>query len=89
LLHELARNVQAAVRARVAADTWDIFWLTEIEGVSMKEAARQKGKKFAAAYMARQRVRRQLRAEGEMLVAAGRRPEVQGGPGKSAQEGRK
>jgi RNA polymerase sigma factor (sigma-70 family) len=84
LLHELALNVQAAVRARVAGDTWDIFWLTEIEGLSTKEAARRMGKSFAAAYMARQRVRRQLRDEGDKVMAALRQQGVQVGLGKFA-----
>ena len=89
LLHDLALSVQATVRARVASDTWQTFWLTEIEGLSTKEAALQLGKSFAATYMARQRVRRQLRTEGDKLVAAWREQEVQGGLGNFAGEARK
>jgi len=65
LFQELAIEVQAAVLARVSPDSWQAFWLTELEGFSTKEAAKQLGKTFAATYMAAQRVRRQLRKEGE------------------------
>jgi RNA polymerase sigma-70 factor (ECF subfamily) len=73
LLKELAARVEAAVRARVSPESWQAFWLTEVEGLSTKQAAEELGKTFAATYMAAQRVRRQLRHEGESAFAEFRR----------------
>lgn len=56
-------QVQRAVRDRVDAGTWRAFWLVEIEGRSVREAAEALGKSYAAAFAAHSRVRRHLRAE--------------------------
>ena len=63
-LLERGERVQAAVRARVGAGTWSLFWLADVEGVPLPEVARRLGKSYAAAFMARKRVRALLRAEG-------------------------
>ncbi len=69
-LQKMAANVEEAVRARVSPESWQAFWLTEIQGLTTKEAAEQLGKSFAATYMAAQRVSRHLRQEGEKQLAA-------------------
>jgi RNA polymerase sigma factor (sigma-70 family) len=69
LLLALAERVQESVRASVDLDTWRVFWLVEIEGVKVKEAADLVGKKYTAAYVAHQRVSKKLRAEGQRVLA--------------------
>jgi RNA polymerase sigma factor (sigma-70 family) len=64
-LQKLAATIENAVRTRVDPETWQAFWLTEIEGLTTKEAAAKLGKTFAATYMAALRVRGHLRREGE------------------------
>jgi RNA polymerase sigma factor (sigma-70 family) len=73
-LLEQGRRVQAEVRARVGAETWEIFWMADLEGVPMVEVARRFGKTYHAAFRARQRVR-------TLLAEAGRRALEERGEG--------
>ncbi|MGO9110832.1 MAG: RNA polymerase sigma factor [Thermoguttaceae bacterium] len=43
--------------------TWDAFWLTTVEGMSVEEAGRALGKSLGAIYAARSRVMRRLKDE--------------------------
>jgi len=66
----LAEEAQAAVRARVDADTWRAFWIVAIEDRPIREAAECLGKSYTAIYAGYKRVNRLLRAEGERRLAA-------------------
>jgi RNA polymerase sigma factor (sigma-70 family) len=68
LLRE-AEEAQADVRARVEPETWQAFWLTRIEGRSIREVADSLGKAYAAVYYGSQRVERKLRREGERRLS--------------------
>ncbi|MDG3008024.1 sigma-70 family RNA polymerase sigma factor [Paludisphaera mucosa] len=71
LLREAAR-VQEAVRRRVDARTWDVFWSIAVEDVPVREAAEAAGLSYAAAFAAQKRVRRMLREEAAGLESATR-----------------
>ncbi|AMV40602.1 RNA polymerase sigma factor [Planctomyces sp. SH-PL62] len=64
LLREAAR-VQEAVRRRVDARTWELFWSIAVDDVSVREAAEAAGLSYAAAFAAQKRVRRMLREEAD------------------------
>lgn len=64
-LQREAEAAQAAVRARVDAETWAAFWLTTIEERPVTEVAEALGKSYAAVYYGARRVARMLRIEGE------------------------
>jgi RNA polymerase sigma-70 factor (ECF subfamily) len=49
------------VRGEFAQPTWDVFWLTAVEGRQIDEVARLIGKKPGAIYAARSRVMRRLK----------------------------
>jgi len=66
----LAEEAQAAVRARVDADTWRAYWIVAIEDRSIREAAESLGKSYTAIYTGYKRVDRMLRTEGELRLAA-------------------
>jgi RNA polymerase sigma factor (sigma-70 family) len=68
LLRE-AEEAQAAVRAGVEPETWQAFWLTRIEGRSIREVADSLGKAYAAVYYGSQRVEQKLRREGERRLS--------------------
>jgi RNA polymerase sigma-70 factor (ECF subfamily) len=67
---QLAERAIARVVGKVAAHTWEAFWLTAILGRSAAEAAGQLGVSTAAVYMAKSRVAKMLRAEGESILAS-------------------
>jgi RNA polymerase sigma factor (sigma-70 family) len=69
-LHKVARDIENDIRGRFAPDSWQAFWLTEIEGMSTQEASAKLGKTFMATYMAVVRVKSHLRHEGEKHLAA-------------------
>ncbi len=66
--HGAPAPAQAAVRARVAADSWHAFWLIAIEDWTIRDVSQHLGKKYGAVFMVHQRVGRMLRAEGERLM---------------------
>jgi len=68
---QLAKQAQALVRQRVAAPTWEAFWLTAIEGRRGSEAAARLGMKVTAVHMAKSRVARMLREEISRLQQEG------------------
>jgi RNA polymerase sigma-70 factor (ECF subfamily) len=61
---DLGREVVGRVRARVLLHTWQAFWLTAIEGQPAEEVAEKLGIEVGAVYVAKNRVRKMLRAEG-------------------------
>lgn len=65
-----AERAQAAVRARVDAETWDAYWIVAIEDRPIREAADRLGKSYTATYAGYKRVDRMLRAEGQRRLAA-------------------
>jgi len=70
VLIRLAEEAQAAVRARVDAETWRAYWIVAIEDRPIREAAESLGKSYTAIYTGYKRVDRMLRAEGERRLAA-------------------
>ena len=64
-LSELCDAIQRRVRARVSVDSWQAFWLTSIEGRSIREVADALGKTYTAVYYTRQRIQKLLSAEGD------------------------
>lgn len=67
-----AERIQAAVKARVDARTWDVFWRIAVEDEAIAEVAEAVGISYAAAFAAQKRARRMLREE-----AARIEPEVE------------
>ncbi len=65
-----AEQAQAAVRARVDAETWSAYWTVAIEDRPIREAADCLGKSYTAIYTGYKRVDRMLRAEGQRRLAA-------------------
>jgi RNA polymerase sigma-70 factor (ECF subfamily) len=53
---EIFRRVARKVRTEFEEATWQAFWLTAVEGASVKEAARSLGRSVGAIYTARSRV---------------------------------
>lgn len=70
LLARLAEEAQAAVRARVDAETWRAYWIVAIEDRPIREAAEALDKSYTAIYTGYKRVDRLLRSEGERRLAA-------------------
>jgi RNA polymerase sigma-70 factor (ECF subfamily) len=68
----LASQVMDRVRARVEPRTWQAFWLTEYEGEAPAAVAQKLGMRLSALYVAKRRVLKILREEGEVLTTAGR-----------------
>lgn len=64
LLLELANEVQAAVRGRVQAQSWQVFWHIAIDGWSTRETADALGISYLAAHAAHRRVGDRLAEEG-------------------------
>jgi RNA polymerase sigma factor (sigma-70 family) len=68
LLH-LAEEAQDAIRRRVDARTWEVFWNIAVVGQSVREASDVAGISYYAAFAAQKRVSRMLREEGQRLLA--------------------
>ncbi len=51
-LLELGQKVQAAVRTRVGVETWEVFWMADIDGVPLPLVAQRFGKTYHAAFRA-------------------------------------
>lgn len=58
-----AERIQEAVKARVDARTWEVFWRIAVDDEPVAEAAEAAGISYAAAFAAQKRVRRMLREE--------------------------
>jgi RNA polymerase sigma factor (sigma-70 family) len=68
LLLRQADEVQRAVRRRVDARTWQVFWNIAVEGQSVREVSEAVGISYYAAFAAQKRVGRMLREEGRRLM---------------------
>ncbi len=71
LLRE-AERVQEAVRRRVDARTWAVFWSIAVDDAPVRDAAESAGLSYAAAFAAQKRVRRMLREEAARADAGAR-----------------
>jgi RNA polymerase sigma factor (sigma-70 family) len=69
LVLELAQQVQAAVRKKVHANSWQAFWHIAIDGWSTRETADALNMTYLAAHAAHKRVRDRLAEEGERVLA--------------------
>jgi hypothetical protein len=58
-------EVLQAVRCRVQPESWRIFWMVRVEGMSVDEVRHLFGKTYAATYRNQERVARMLRIEME------------------------
>lgn len=66
---QLFRHAAAAVRSEFEEPTWDAFWLTTVEHVSVTDAANQLSKSIGSVYAARSRVMRRLKEKVSQLEA--------------------
>jgi RNA polymerase sigma-70 factor (ECF subfamily) len=57
---EVFRFLARKVRAEFEEATWQAFWMTAVEGISIEEAARSLGRSVGAIYTARSRIVRRL-----------------------------
>jgi RNA polymerase sigma factor (sigma-70 family) len=64
LLLDLAEQVQAAVREKVQAQSWQVFWQISIEGWTTRETADALNMTYLAAHAAHKRVVDRLAEEG-------------------------
>lgn len=62
---QLAHEIIDRVSARVEPQTWQAYWQTEVEGLAVEEVARRLNMKVSTLYVAKSRVARMLREEGE------------------------
>lgn len=58
-----ASRIQEAVKGRVDARTWEVFWRIAVEDEAVAEVAESVGLSYAAAFAAQRRARRMLREE--------------------------
>ena len=64
-----AEEVQTAIRARVSAQTWEIFWRISVEDQTVRETADALGMNYVSTFRAHSRVKLMLRKEGERRLA--------------------
>ncbi len=69
LLLDLAEQVQAAVREKVNARSWQVFWRVAVEGWTMRETADSLNMTYLAAHAAHRRVVDRLVEEGDRRLA--------------------
>jgi RNA polymerase sigma factor (sigma-70 family) len=69
LLLDLAEQVQAAVREKVHAQSWEVFWHIAIDGWTTRETADALRMSYLAAHAAHKRVVDRLADEGERRFA--------------------
>ncbi len=69
LLLDLAEQVQAAVRERVHARSWQVFWHVSIDGWTTRQAADALNMTYLAAHAAHKRVVDRLAEEGDRRLA--------------------
>ena len=67
LKRQLFRWAADKVKARVAEDTWNAFWLTAVEGVPIETVAQRLGKSNGAIRIARCRVIAQLKEQAKQF----------------------
>ncbi len=63
LQKERIRRAAEIIKPEFAADTWQAFWLTTIEGREINGVAQELGKSVGTVYAARSRIIRRLRNE--------------------------
>jgi RNA polymerase sigma-70 factor (ECF subfamily) len=68
-MFELTERIKAAVRARVNAQSWQVFWHIAIEGWTIRESADALNMTYVAAFAAHKRVRERLAREGKLRLA--------------------
>ncbi len=66
--------MQAAVRARCLARTWEAFWRIEVEELATNEVAKRLGIDYMLAYRYHDRVLKALRVEAERRRKSGPGP---------------
>ncbi len=69
LLLDLAQEVQAAVREKVHAQSWQVFWHVSIDGWTTRQTADALNMTYLAAHAAHKRVVDRLAKEGDRLFA--------------------
>jgi RNA polymerase sigma factor (sigma-70 family) len=69
LLLDLAEQVQAAVREKVHAQSWQVFWHISIDGWTTRETADALSMSYLAAHAAHKRVLDRLVEEGDRHLA--------------------
>ncbi len=69
LLLELAEQVQAAVREKVHAQSWQVFWHISIDGWTTRATADTLNMSYVAAHAAHKRVVDRLAREGDRRLA--------------------
>ncbi len=69
LLLDLAEQVQAAVRAKVHTQSWQVFWHISVDGWSTRETADALNMSYLAAHAAHKRVVDRLAEEGDRRLA--------------------
>jgi DNA-directed RNA polymerase specialized sigma24 family protein len=70
LLLDLGEQVQAAVRAKVHPQTWQVFWHIAIDGWSTRQTADVLNMTYLAAHAAHKRVLNRLAEEGNRCLVA-------------------
>jgi RNA polymerase sigma factor (sigma-70 family) len=69
LLLDLAKEVQAAVRERVHAQSWEVFWHIAVDGWTTRETADALNMTYLAVHAAHKRVVDRLAEEGDRRFA--------------------
>jgi RNA polymerase sigma factor (sigma-70 family) len=83
LLLDVAEQVQAAVREKVQARTWDVFWHIAIDGWTTRQAADALNMSYLAAHAAHRRVGDRLADEGDRRLAELSRSNTDASPSRS------
>jgi RNA polymerase sigma factor (sigma-70 family) len=83
LLLELAEQVQAAVREKVHARSWQVFWHISVDGWTTRETADALNMTYLAAHAAHKRVVDRLAAEGDRRLAERKGSNADLGPSQS------
>jgi hypothetical protein len=68
---EILEEASARVRLQVQPDTWEVFRLTVLEGMTAADVARQVDKQLAAVFKSRNRVQKLLQEEIRRLEGDG------------------
>lgn len=65
---EIFRAVARKVRAEFEETTWQAFWLTAVDGLSVEDVAKSLGRTVGAVYTARSRIIRRLQELARVFV---------------------